>query len=158
MLEESPNYQRLRLVGVGDQREQALLLFSEVAHRLLGEEAQEGVRFDEDIGVRSATESPRGRQSMMMLMRERDQGGVALHTSTLATFGAMTVAPRPTLPRQLGSSSPQVRSGGRCRGLRFEATGIVRDGLDAPTDRLVTRAGSVRRSPVTGRGPAPNHG
>jgi hypothetical protein len=84
MLEESPRDERLRLLGVGNEWEQLLFLFAEVADGFLGEEAREGSGRRGCVVVERMTEPPGGHEGVMVVMRKRNQSPIALHSSTLA--------------------------------------------------------------------------
>jgi hypothetical protein len=128
VVDQGLDEERTRFVDVGDEREQLLLLGAEVPRRLGGEERPEGRDGAGGIGIPLGRlpQPAGGDESVMVVVRERDQGGVALHAVTVAGTRLDGVAcplglrPGPTscgvAGHRGGSAATPFVSGEQCTG------------------------------------------
>jgi hypothetical protein len=105
---------RLRLDVPEEKREELFFLIPKVDTLFVPEELHEfpGRREpSRSIAVRGSTAQPhRLHESIVMVARKRDQGGVALHSTTLITTRRTATRlspPRPTLRRATARSRPR---------------------------------------------------
>ena len=110
MVEERFHDQRTSLIRGGDEREQRLFLLTKVRHAVGGKEVAErrshGFRIV--VAVGGISETPRFNERVVVVMRQRDQGGMALNARTVAATRRRGQA-RALVRRD-------VRGGGRVRG------------------------------------------
>jgi hypothetical protein len=80
VLEQRPDYERLGVLENDDEREQKLLLLTEVGNSVLFEEVQEGRSGHRCIrAAGAAAEAPGRNQRPMVIVRERHEGAMPSH-------------------------------------------------------------------------------
>jgi hypothetical protein len=91
VVEQRFDKERLGRRNVDQRREQPLLLLAEMPNALVGEEAEEARSRSTSrgwIAAGGSTKPPRLHESVMMIVRERDERGVALHGPSRPAAGS----------------------------------------------------------------------
>ena len=142
MLEQRPCQQLAgRLVGADEQREEPFFLVTKVRAGLAGDEAEEGgcgLAPLTRVAITRPAKSSRLHETVMMVVRERNQGRMSLHAPSLALARA---------PLQAGRACPDP-GGAHLRLIRASVAGALDSGegnLDStrvPANHSVKRAAS----------------